>query len=161
MSTATRMNLPIACQMNLRYREGCRLKRPLHYSHTHPCPSTKTERGVGRGTKRQRIASGEFWRAVLPHCRKISSHQGLEGRAPARPQSFGTAGAVPSRIFLRMNSALRKIRQIPCPLSRAPCPSLAEASGMKFGLVVQRSNLWCWLRSVTRLHTCTHAHLHA
>jgi hypothetical protein len=30
-----------------------------------------------------------------------------------------------------MNSALRKIYQIPCPLSRAPCPSLAEAGGMR------------------------------
>jgi len=50
-----------------------------------------------------------------------------------------------------MNSALRKIRHQP----------LAKVSGMKFGLVAQQSNLWCWLHSITRLHTCTHARLHA
>jgi len=33
-----------------------------------------------------------------------------------------------------MNSALGKIRHQP----------LAKVSGMKFGLVAQQSNLWCW-----------------
>jgi hypothetical protein len=70
----------------------------------------------------------------------------LEGSALALPKIFGTSGDVPSsitenflgasgdapsRIFRRMNSALRKICQIPCPLSRAPCPLLAKASGMR------------------------------
>jgi hypothetical protein len=45
-----------------------------------------------------------FWRAVLPHCRKIFGASGyapssfaklLEGRAPARPKNFSTAVTVP------------------------------------------------------------------
>jgi hypothetical protein len=44
-----------------------------------------------------------FWRAVLPHCRKIFGAsrralqfcQTLEGRAPARPKNFSTAVTVP------------------------------------------------------------------
>jgi hypothetical protein len=59
----------------------------------------------------------------------------LEGSAPALPKIFGTSGDEPSsitenflgasgdapfRIFRRMNSALRKIRQIPYPVPLVP-----------------------------------------
>jgi hypothetical protein len=75
----------------------------------------------------------------------------LEGSAPALPKILGASGDAPSRNFCRMNSALKKIRHQP----------LAKASGMKFGLAVQQSNLWCRLRSITRLHSCTLTRLHA
>ena len=67
----------------------------------------------------------------------------LEGSAPALPKNFSAHWKTrppvteswahlevcpPKR---RINSALKKICQIPCPLSRAPCPSLAKASGMR------------------------------
>jgi hypothetical protein len=43
----------------------------------------------------------------------------LEGSAPALSKIFGASGDAPSRIFRRMNSALRKNRH------------LAKASGMR------------------------------
>jgi hypothetical protein len=43
----------------------------------------------------------------------------LEGSAPALPKKFGASGDAPSRIFRRINSALRKNRH------------LAKASGMR------------------------------
>jgi len=43
----------------------------------------------------------------------------LEGRAPARPQISARQEPCPP-IFRRTNSALRKIRQIPCPLLLVP-----------------------------------------
>ncbi|MFA0735702.1 MAG: hypothetical protein OGMRLDGQ_002202 [Candidatus Fervidibacter sp.] len=96
----------------------------------------------------------------------------LEGSAPALPKIFGTSGDVPSnitenflgasgdapfRIFRRMSSVLRKIRQIPCPLPLAPCPSLAKASGMGrkilkgLHLALSTPHHLCAL-----MHACTH-----
>jgi hypothetical protein len=101
----------------------------------------------------------------------------LESSAPALPKIFGTSGDVPSsitenflgasgdapfRIFRRMNSALRKICQIPCLLSRVPCPSLAKASGMGrkivkgLHLALSTPHYLCAL-----MHACTPARLHA
>jgi hypothetical protein len=54
----------------------------------------------------------------------------LEGSAPALPKIFGTSGDAPSKFSPNEFGAQKKIRQIPCPLSRAPCPSLAKASSM-------------------------------
>jgi hypothetical protein len=74
----------------------------------------------------------------------------LEGSAPALPKILGASGDAPSR-FSPNKFGAQKFRHQP----------LAEASDMKFGLAAQQSNLWCRLRSITRLHTCTLAHLHA
>jgi len=75
------------------------------------------------------MASSEFfWRAVSLHCRKI----------------LGASGDAPSRIFRRINSALRKIRH------------LAKASGMDRKILKGSHPA---LR--TFMHTCTHARLHA
>jgi len=64
----------------------------------------------GRGSCRAKTAASSEWRVANSE-RKIANGflegSGLEGRASARPQNFGTAGAVPFRIFRRMNSALK------------------------------------------------------
>jgi hypothetical protein len=53
----------------------------------------------------------------------------LEGRAPARPQNFSTAVAVPSDFSLNEFGA-QKFRHQP----------QAEASGMEYDLVAQQNN---------------------
>ena len=119
MSTATRMNLPIACQMNLRYREGCCLKSPLHYSHMHPCPSIVRGHGTrdgGQNGSEWRVASFggqcsrtaekfrriKVWRVGLLPDRKISARQ-----EPCPPE-----------FFAKLIRRSKKICQIPCSLSR-------------------------------------------
>jgi hypothetical protein len=117
--------------------------------------------GDWRMEKRQRMASSE-WRIVL------------EGSAPALPKNFSAHRKTrppvteswahrevrpPKR---RINSALREICQIPCPLSRAPCPSLSKASGMG-RKIVKGCTPHSALRTIsvhsytlTRLHACIH-----
>jgi hypothetical protein len=95
----------------------------------------------------------------------------LEGSAPALPKIFGTSGDVPSsitenflgasgnapsRIFRRMNSALREIYQIPCPLSRAPCPSLAKASSMGRKIAKGLHPALGTPHFCATMHACTH-----
>jgi hypothetical protein len=99
----------------------------------------------------------------------------LEGSAPALPKIFGTSRDVPSsitenflgasgdapfRIFRRMNSALRKICQIPCPLPLVPHWLKASGMGRKIlkGLhpALSTPHHLCAL-----MHACTPARLHA
>jgi hypothetical protein len=94
----------------------------------------------------------------------------LEGSAPALPKIFGTSGDVPSsitekflgasgdapfRIFRRMNSALRKIRQIPCPLPLVP-------HWLKPVAWAEKSRKVCTPHSALRtisVHSCTLARI--
>jgi hypothetical protein len=130
-------------------------------------PSQKRQRLVNSEWRlangERRVASSEqfFWRAVLPHCRKFSAHQ--EMRPPVLP-TFGGSGSCPTekfrhgrsralQIFAEQIRSSGKFVKIPCPLSRAPCPSLAKASGMKSFRALS-------LQALNK-NTCTHALIHA
>ena len=107
--------------------------------------NAELERDEGRGTrdgmkwegeipaepKRQRVANGEQ-RVVF-----------LEGSALALPKIFGTSGDVPSSITEKFFRRIRRCalqnfspkefgaqKNLSNPMSLAPCPSLAKASGM-------------------------------
>ena len=84
-------------------------------------------KSAGRETaanSEQRVASSFVWQ-----CSFIAENFGLTTALSTSHSDWAHREVRPPK--RRMNSALRKICQIPCPLSRAPCPSLAKASGMR------------------------------
>jgi len=80
--------------------------------------------------KQQRIATGEqrVASSFVWQCSCIAENFGLTTALSTSHSDWAHREVRPPK--RRKNSALREICQIPCPLSRAPCPSLAEASGI-------------------------------
>jgi hypothetical protein len=86
-----------------------------------------------------------------------------EGEASAEPKLSASREVGKSADRERFGSPVGSLSQTPNKFGAHQIrhQPLAEASGMKFGLVARQNNTRCWLRSINRLHTCTLAHLHA